>query len=208
MGHRILVRAFAALTLLLAAGFAFAPGIGVAQDATPAMAGQPNHPAHIHNGTCDTLGDVVYPLTNLTPGGTMGTPMAGMEGMAASPAAGMEGMEASPEAGMTGTPAAEMGEIESQSTTTVQTTLADLLAQDFAVNVHESAENIGNYIACGNIEGTPENNQLRIHLDELNDSGLQGWAVLMDNGDGTTTVDVVLTEEEYAMGQEAATPTP
>src|SRR5215218_3182881 len=39
------------------------------------------HPAHIHNGSCASLGDVVYPLNDV--GGPMmdanGTPMAGME---------------------------------------------------------------------------------------------------------------------------------
>ena len=32
--------------------------------------------------------------------------------------------------------------------------LDDLLAGDYAINVHESAENIGEYIACGDIGGS------------------------------------------------------
>ena len=43
---------------------------------TPVAAG-PSHPAHIHNGTCATLGDVVAPLSDVS-GRALnnGTPMA------------------------------------------------------------------------------------------------------------------------------------
>ncbi|MGH2531403.1 MAG: cupredoxin domain-containing protein [Thermomicrobiales bacterium] len=37
------------------------------------------------------------------------------------------------------------------SVTTVEVALTDLLAGEFAINVHDSVENIGLYIACGNI---------------------------------------------------------
>src|SRR5215471_16275710 len=37
------------------------------------------------------------------------------------------------------------------STTTVNTTLASLETGGFAINLHESAANIGHFIACGNI---------------------------------------------------------
>jgi hypothetical protein len=66
------------------------------------------HPAHIHSGTCATLGDVVYPLTDLSAPDMMGTPEVGMS--------------ASPMAGMDSTPATgiEMSKVISQSTTTVE----------------------------------------------------------------------------------------
>lgn len=38
-----------------------------------------------------------------------------------------------------------------QSTTTVDVSLESLLTGGFAINVHESAENIANYVACGDI---------------------------------------------------------
>lgn len=64
-------------------------------------------PAHIHTGTCSTLGGVVYPLTSVTGG---------------------------------------------KSTTTVKgVTIAALLAKPNAINVHQSAENLQKYVACGNI---------------------------------------------------------
>ena len=193
-----------AAVLVLVAGLVVVAPASMAQGTTgtPGAMGTPDamghdHLAHIHSGTCETLGDVVYPLTNLTDAGGMGTLMAGMD---ASP---MTGMDASPMAGMTGTPMAGMGEVVAQSTTTVAASLDDILAAEHAINVHESPENAQNYIACGNLTGASEDGQLRIELGELNDSGYEGMAVLADNGDGTTTVTVVLTHTEDGM----ATPT-
>jgi predicted lipoprotein with Yx(FWY)xxD motif len=90
------------------------------------------------------------------------------------------------------------------SVTKVQTDLASLLAKPYAINVHESAANIGNYIACGNIGGSVRGSDLAIGLAELNNSGYSGVALLHDNGDGTTTVTVLLTEEYSAEGTPAA----
>jgi hypothetical protein len=63
-------------------------------------------PAHIHSGTCEELGEVVYPLENLE---------------------------------------------EGTSETTVDASLEELQNGEFAINAHESEENIANYIACGPI---------------------------------------------------------
>jgi plastocyanin len=91
------------------------------------------------------------------------------------------------------------------SGTTVASTLADLMAAPFAINVHESAENIGNYIACGNIGGAMVGTaDLAFGLAELNGSGYSGVATLHDNGDGTTAVSVYLTEVVSAAGGEEA----
>jgi plastocyanin len=178
--------------LLVVMSFLFAgPGIGFAQDATPSAGVTDSHPAHIHAGTCSELGDVVFPLTDITaghmmPGATpedmgmmghdMGTPMAGDDMM-------MNGM------------------VET-SVTDVEASLSDILADDHAINVHESMENIGNYIACGDVTGDVVDDELEIELKELNDSGYSGYAFLADNGDGTTTVTVNLTSS----GANAATP--
>ncbi|MGH2560746.1 MAG: cupredoxin domain-containing protein [Thermomicrobiales bacterium] len=43
---------------------------------------------------------------------------------------------------------------DGSSVTTVPVALADLTAGEFAINIHESVENIGRYIACGNIAQT------------------------------------------------------
>lgn len=68
---------------------------------------QSSHPAHIHTGTCDAPGEVVYPLSN-----------------------------------------AEKGISETVVDASLDSILSGL---PLLINVHESAKNIQNYIACGNI---------------------------------------------------------
>jgi predicted lipoprotein with Yx(FWY)xxD motif len=166
--------AIAAIALLIGAMMAgWGPGAVRAEE-------EESHPAHIHSGSCGAnLGDVVYPLDNVGGGTMMGTPVSMQPAAGASDAIPVE-----------------------TSVTKVQTDLASLLAKPYAINVHESKENIGNYIACGNIGGSVEGSDLAIGLAELNDSGYSGVALLHDNGDGTTTVSVFLTEE-YGQGGEA-----
>ena len=188
MGPRLKPHGIVASTLLLAASLAFVPSMTRAQDAasTPSMMqGTHQHPAHIHSGTCETLGDVVYPLNDLTDPDMMGTPMAGME---STPMAG-----------------GDMGDVVAQSSTTVEASLDDILGAEHAINVHLSAEEIDVYIACGDVMGTPDGDQLQIDLEELNNSGYQGMAWLMDNGDGTTTVNAVLMQSD-GMATPEATP--
>jgi len=122
------------------------------------------HPAHIHSGTCDALGDVIYPLSNVGPGSvTNGTPEA---------------------AGDTVGATEDLYPIDI-SVTTVDAKLSDIANGDTAINVHESTDNIQNYIACGNIGGTMYGDNLVIGLETLNDSGYSGVAVLTATGDQT-----------------------
>jgi len=162
------------------AAFVVVSGLTVSADSrgTSAHGDASAHPAHIHAGTCVTLGDVVFPLSNV--GGEMmdaaGTPVAMKE---------------------TGpTTAIPVG----VSVTTVAADLNTIIAGGHAINIHESAENIGNYIACGDIGGNVMGSDLAIGLGELNDSGYSGAAWLHDNGDGTTTVSVFLTESHGEEG--------
>jgi hypothetical protein len=186
MGPRLRSHVVVTFTLLFAAGFALAPSMSTAQDATPSlMQGTHQHPAHIHSGTCETLGDVVFPLNDLTSPEAMGTPTAGMAS----------------------TPMAGMGEVVAQSTTTVEASLDDILGAEHAINVHLSPEEIDVYIACGDITGTADGGELQITLDELDDSGYEGMALLMEAGDGTTRVDVWLMQrDDGMMGTPEATP--
>jgi plastocyanin len=122
------------------------------------------HPAHIHSGTCDNLGDIVAPLgdvTELTAGESFGVPTA---------------------------------VLVKESETDVAVPLGDILAAPHAINVHESADAIQNYIACGDIGGRVIDGDLTIGLRELNDSGHHGVAVLEGDDDGTD-VTVYLAEE-------------
>lgn len=168
----------AASALGLRAGLAHE---GEEHEATPAGGGEAAHPAHIHAGTCEALGDVVFPLNDVAALDAEATP-------AASPAA-------SPAA-------AGAGDVVAESTTEVQAALDDILAAEHAINVHESAANIQNYIACGDLTGPATDGELRVELQELNGSGYIGEARLVDNGDGTTTVTVTL----MTTGDAAGTP--
>ncbi len=76
------------------------------------------------------------------------------------------------------------------SMTTVEVSVEDALAAPHAINVHESPENAANYVACGNIEGPVVDGTLVIGLNQQNDSGIAGVAVLEANDDGGTDVSV------------------
>ena len=157
------VIAVAALTLVVPAGRAQTPVADTEAE---------SHPAHIHSGTCDQLGDVVYPLADVTypTGEQMG-------------AGGGHEVKIS-----------EMNHVDAP--------LQEIIDGGHAINVHLSAEEIGTYIACGNIAGVVherengEGMEIVIGLAELNDSGHVGIAWLGDDGEGGTNVSVSLIEPE------------
>ena len=171
--------AFAAATLMLA--FALVLGgttINAQGSATSTAAGAgQNHPAHIHNGTCDDLGDVVYPLENITDMMGMASPEASTP-MTMPMGTAMAGDSSQDEVAI--------------STSTIDVSLDDLLADDHAVNVHMSPEQSDVHIACGDISGDVENDNLEVVLNEVDGSGYSGHAELTDNGDDTTTVVVTV----------------
>lgn len=184
MARREFLRALAASAMPLGVSGVLASS-SLAQDATPSMMQEvAAHPAHIHSGSCPDVGDVVFPLNDVTASAIASTPMAGIE---ASPMT-ETGAMASPMAGSD----RDMDQVVAMSTTVVEAPLADILGAEHAINVHESAEHIENYIACGDITGEPEDGTLEITLEERNDSGVEGEAYLTDNGDDTTTVEVLL----------------
>jgi hypothetical protein len=164
---RVLGRSMQVGAVIAVACFVMLAGAGRAQ--TPVAGGaEAPHPAHIHSGSCDQLGDVVVPLTDVAvPTG---------EAKGASGAFPV-----------------------SVSDTVVDMSLDDLLAGEYAVNVHESAENIGEYIACGDIGGVTYTDEgqveLVIGLRELNDSGHVGIAWFGADGD-KTEVAINLVEPE------------
>jgi uncharacterized cupredoxin-like copper-binding protein len=131
-----------------------------AQDATPeAVEAMPPRPAHIHTGTCNEVGEVIAPLTDLT--GATGGDRVG-QARRAIPA--------------------------ESSFTSVPMTLDAILGSDHVVNVHLSAEEIDTYIACGEIGGmlTPEGAVI-IGLGEMDNSGFTGIAYLAPGADGAST---------------------
>jgi len=144
--------------------------------------GDEAHPAHIHVGDCAAPGEVVFPLSNVGSSFDVnGTPTAGSEVVGQDSAIPVDA-----------------------SVTTVAASLADIVAGGHAIVIHESAENIGNYIACGAVGGMMlGDSDLPVGLAPLNDSGYSGIAWLHDNGDGSTDVTVFLTSGE-AHGDKAA----
>ena len=78
------------------------------------------------------------------------------------------------------------------SQSTVELALGDILAGDHAINVHQSADDMGTYIACGNIGGHDVDGSFLVGLGAVGDSGYSGIAWLTDNGDGTTNVQVAI----------------
>jgi plastocyanin len=98
------------------------------------------------------------------------------------------------------------GSVET-GTTTLDVSLDDLLASPFAINVHESAENVSTYIACGDIAGPVVDGTLLIALGQQNDSGYSGVAVLSaaEAGSGTD-VAVYLVQNPAATPEAAASP--
>jgi hypothetical protein len=233
--------------MALTIGLAFGSSMVSAQDApatpdagTPGAADDAQalalaFPAHIHSGTCDAVGDVVYPLSDLTPpeetgdmsadegtGMDAGTPEADAD-TTSDTATGADADMATPDTsddtgdatGEVEAPDAWDAMIVAESRTTIEASLDDILSGSHVINVHESAENIQNYIACGEIsevsgadgldgtpvagdaelatpiggaalDGTPENGEmtmgreLRIQLTELNDSGYEGRATIVE----------------------------
>jgi len=165
-------------TTLLAAGLFVIGGMGgAAQDATPASGSAHAHPAHIHLGTCDALDpNPTFPLTDVA-----------LPAAASGDAA--DGATAIP--------------VE-RSMTTVDATLEDLRTGGYAINVHQSADDIATYIACGNLSGAiDDSGALVVGLGELNDSGHSGVAILTEQGE-QTNVTVYLTEGLSGAAAEAA----
>ena len=77
--------------------------------------------------------------------------------------------------------------------------LQELLDGEYAVNVHQSAEAIDTYIACGDLGGIitqgEAGDEVRFVLTELNDSGHSGIVFLGVEGD-QTQVNVMMVEPE------------
>ena len=193
----------AVLALLLSAMFATSSGLAQDTGGTPMTGeGQPGggpFPAHIHTGTCDAVGDIVFPLNDVTAAGAAATPVA---------ANAATGAETSPAAGMT------TGDVVAESTTMIESTIDELLAQPHVVNVHLSMEQIEVYIACGEIvdvgtgvtTSASGGRQLQIVLQEIDGSGYHGQATLSETADGTTEVTVQIMQGGMPTGSPAATP--
>ncbi len=128
------------------------------------------HPVHIHAGTC---------------GDELGDVIVPLNDLVAP-----EGEASGPDSAVTVT----------LSENIVDIPLQDIIDGGHAINVHLSADEIGTYIACGDIGGVIATDdggrqEMMIGLAEQNDSGYSGTVWLGPSADGTQTeVSVILVE--------------
>lgn len=149
-------------------------GLSLAQETTTTVE---SHPEHIHAGTCAELDpNPAAPLNNLLPIGV--DPDNPEESMQDLESVGV--LTASP--------------IFYADNEDVDFKWDDMLASSHAINVHKSDQEIDQYIACGDIGGTPvdDGEKLVIALHPQNDSGYTGIAILEKDDDGNVDVEVYL----------------
>jgi hypothetical protein len=163
--------------MLLALGFGV--GVTLAQNATEDAV--VTHPAHIHDGSCAELDpNPAAPLNDVAPRGydlEEGTISDDIEVRGSLTAAPVEFSESEAEI-----------------------SFDDVLETGHAINVHESNEHPEVYIACGDIGGPVLDDKLYVALQELNDSGYSGIAILEEADDDKTKVTIYLAIPSAAEG--------
>src|SRR5215216_4881610 len=93
--------------------------------------------------------------------------------------------------------------------TSIPQSLDELLAEDHALKVHLSKDQIQIYLACGDIGGaTDADGALIVGMKELDDSGYAGIAYLVPAANGSTSVSVMIArvvgdEADGAVSEEA-----
>jgi len=170
------------LGAMLAGGIAIGgAGLVLAQDDEATA----SHPVHIHAGDCVNLDpNPAVPLNNIEPRG------AGEE---------EEGEDAPAPQGIL-TAANVLYSLTDDSEFSFDD---EMLAESHAINIHESDDNIQNYIACGDIGGVVFEDELVIALQPLNDSGYSGIAILTKDDDGGNVDVKIYLAEPPADGVEA-----
>ena len=79
--------------------------------------------------------------------------------------------------------------------TRISQSLDEFLAEDHALKVHLSADQIQTYLACGDIGGAVDaDGALIVGMKELDDSGYAGIAYLVPAAGGGTSVSVMIAE--------------
>jgi len=160
-----------AVAMIAMLGFGFLGTAALAQDETETADEIITHPSHVHVGTCAELDpNPAFPLDNVGPRLTDDDELPAPEDIKGSLTAN----------------AVEYSQTE------IEVNLDDLLAEAHALNVHESDQNVGNYIACGDIGGPVVDDWLYIGLMEQNDSGYVGIATFEKKDDDKTEVTVYL----------------
>ena len=79
--------------------------------------------------------------------------------------------------------------------TNIPQSLDELLAEDHALKVHLSADQIQTYLACGDIGGVADaDGALIVGMKELDDSGYAGIAYLVPAANGSTSISVMIAQ--------------
>ena len=122
------------------------------------------HPANVHVGDCQELGDARFPLGDL--------------------AAGLVTRDGTPDT-TTGAVGIDPGVPVAISTTTLDVTIAELLSSPHAINVLKNdGDNLA--VACGSVSGRMIDGALIVGLQQENNSGDVGIAILQEDGERTT----------------------
>jgi hypothetical protein len=120
------------------------------------------HPARIHQGTCQSLGPVAFPLAGV-------------------------GASVDLDGNAIATPQAVNPEIAYQvmtSESTIAATVEELLATDYAVMLYDNDEDM-QAIACGNVGGALIDDTLAVGLGEIGIPGHVGFALFQPSGEQT-----------------------
>lgn len=155
----------------------------------------PAHPANIHEGTCDDLGDSAYRLFDVT------EMEIEVEGNGTPTDEPVNTPEDEDEDGNNTNREDEFA----TNTIVLDVALDDLRGEDYAIAIQESDEESDTYIACGEITGNVEDDTLLVPLEAMNNSGFSGEAALVANADGQTSVTISLSPIDEA-GTPVASP--
>jgi len=176
--NRAIIGTAATTGLALVAGSALAMAQDPSSSPAPVVESQPTpaFPLHIHSGTCDQLGDVVFPL------GTISRDLM-----------------------INGEPVLDASSAENEqdvavNLTLVDATLDDITAAPHAINIHASEDDMGTRIACGDLAGPVFDDTMVIRLDPGETSDYLGVALLKTDEDGNTAVYTMITEQDTTMG--------
>jgi plastocyanin len=108
------------------------------------------------------------------------------------------------------------GVVAEAAFTSIPQTLDELLAEDHALKVHLSKDQIQTYLACGDIGGTLDaNGALIVGMKEQDGSGYAGIAYIAPGANGQTSVSVMIAQvipnaggDDAVAGDEAAAEEP
>jgi plastocyanin len=155
------------------------------QDAAGSAPSDPSaaHPAGIRRGNCAAPGEAQFPRSDVIPNGVV-----------------LDGTTDQ----KTGVVGADAGVPVAISTTTVDVTIAELLAEPHAIIVVKNAQDAGTFVACGNLSGRMWNGELVVGLQQTNNSSDVGIATLREDA-GKTVVSLymmVVAPEQAATGPE------